>query len=616
MQSPARIINKAGNTVLKVYSEKMGKYNLILGDSSQLIKTIPDQSIDLILTDPPYNLGRYSTGNIKMSWRKDFNNDVAEWDTTIFNPADWLNEFKRVLKPTGTIFAFTSYNLLGQWHQVFDPAFDTFQFMVWHKCLAASTRVYARTAEGDGPLMLKDLVRMEPCSVKLWNGQKWTQVLSWDRAQPGSEGLEIELRSGEKISATKEHRWPTARGLVPTRDLQIGDIIQTTVIPEPDTPDYPAFLPDEEIGWFVGMYLAEGNIGTDNDTVFFAAHRKETARFDRIDRIARALGCSSDTKYYGDGDGATTIIRGKIAVEVIKKYIDDTNAKTRHLRMTCWRRSNRFLESLLAGYLEGDGNYDEQNERWRLSFTCNDALARDMRTLCARLGYHLTLKVADGRLRDVPFPKYMGTIRTSRNGHSDEKQRSEVIAVRPSMCDTFWDVTLADDPHVFALASGILTHNTNPPPKLRRAGFLNSCELIVCVWNKGHTWNFTRQKDMHNFIESPICMGKERVKNPVHPTQKPIKVLSRLIELATHPGDLVFDPFMGVGSTGVAALQLNRCFTGIEIDPAYFAAAEKRIQLAAFTPEVFAPESEDRKNNARVDNLNEESQEQTLFASN
>jgi site-specific DNA-methyltransferase (adenine-specific)/modification methylase len=184
------------------------------------------------------------------------------------------------------------------------------------------------------------------------------------------------------------------------------------------------------------------------------------------------------------------------------------------------------------------------------------------------------------------------------------------------MCDTFWDVTLADDPHVFALASGILTHNTNPPPKLRRAGFLNSCELIVCVWNKGHTWNFTRQKDMHNFIESPICMGKERVKNPVHPTQKPIKVLSRLIELATHPGDLVFDPFMGVGSTGVAALQLNRCFTGIEIDPAYFAAAEKRIQLAAFTPEVFAPESEDRKNNARVDNLNEESQEQTLFASN
>ena len=73
-------------------------------------------------------------------------------------------------------------------------------------------------------------------------------------------------------------------------------------------------------------------------------------------------------------------------------------------------------------------------------------------------------------------------------------------------------------------------------------------------------------------------MGTERVKNPVHPTQKPIRVLSRLLKLATHPGDLVLDPFMGVGSTGVAVLQLNRRFLGIEIDPAYFRAAEKRMQ--------------------------------------
>src|SRR5579883_644290 len=91
----------------------MSDQELILGDSSACIKQIPDHSIDLILTDPPYNLGRYSTGNIKMSWRKDFNNDVAEWDTPIFNPAEWLDEFRRVLKPTGTIFEFTSFNLQG-----------------------------------------------------------------------------------------------------------------------------------------------------------------------------------------------------------------------------------------------------------------------------------------------------------------------------------------------------------------------------------------------------------------------------------------------------------------------------------------------------------------------
>ena len=58
----------------------------------------------------------------------------------------------------------------------------------------------------------------------------------------------------------------------------------------------------------------------------------------------------------------------------------------------------------------------------------------------------------------------------------------------------------------------VVWHKTNPPPKLRRAGFLNSCELIVACWDKGHTWNFGRQRDMHNFIEAPICAGRERAR--------------------------------------------------------------------------------------------------------
>ena len=106
---------------------------LARADSSELIRHIPSSSVDLILTDPPYNLNGYSTGNIKLSWRKDINNDVAEWDAKNFEPAQWVEEFRRVLKPTGNMFAFTSYNLLGKWHETFDPVFDTFQFMVWHK---------------------------------------------------------------------------------------------------------------------------------------------------------------------------------------------------------------------------------------------------------------------------------------------------------------------------------------------------------------------------------------------------------------------------------------------------------------------------------------------------
>jgi site-specific DNA-methyltransferase (adenine-specific)/modification methylase len=120
-------------------------------------------------------------------------------------------------------------------------------------------------------------------------------------------------------------------------------------------------------------------------------------------------------------------------------------------------------------------------------------------------------------------------------------------------------------------------HKTNPVPKIRKAGFLNSCELIVCMWNKGHTWNFGKQSEMHNFFEGSICMGQERIKNPKHPTQKPVNLLKHLIKIATNEGDIVLDPFMGVGSTGVAAVEIGRRFIGIEIDEAYFEAAKKRL---------------------------------------
>ena len=227
----------------------MNNFTIKRGDSYKLIKEIPENSIDLILTDPPYNLNSYSTGDIHCNWRKTINNKIAKWDEKDLDIENLLKEYKRVLNPTGNIFIFTTYNLMGSFHKLFDPEFDTFQIMVWHK--------------------------------------------------------------------------------------------------------------------------------------------------------------------------------------------------------------------------------------------------------------------------------------------------------------------------------------TNPPPKIRRAGFLNSCELIMCCWNKGHTWNFTKQSEMHNFFESPICMGKERLN---HPTQKPVKLLKHIINIASNAGDVILDNFMGVGSTGVAALELGRQFLGFEIDNVYFKQAKDRLK--------------------------------------
>lgn len=231
------------------------RYKLINDDCFSALKNIPDNSIDLILTDPPYNIAKYSTGNLKFDWRADRNNDLAEWDLEPLQPIELLKEFKRILSPQGNIFIFCSYNLIGEYHKVFDTEFDTFQFMVWHK--------------------------------------------------------------------------------------------------------------------------------------------------------------------------------------------------------------------------------------------------------------------------------------------------------------------------------------TNPVPNFRKSSFLNSCELIIACWNKGHTWNFTKQNEMHNFIESGICMGKERIKDEngknLHPTQKPVSILKKIINIASNENDVVLDCFNGVGSTGEAALALKRKYIGIEIEKEYIEISKKRL---------------------------------------
>jgi len=73
---------------------------------------------------------------------------------------------------------------------------------------------------------------------------------------------------------------------------------------------------------------------------------------------------------------------------------------------------------------------------------------------------------------------------------------------------------------------------------------------------------------------------KQDVKKRVHPTQKPLELMARIIKDFTKEGDTILDPFMGSGTTGVACVQTGRNFVGIEIDPTYFAIAEKRIKDA------------------------------------
>ncbi len=68
--------------------------------------------------------------------------------------------------------------------------------------------------------------------------------------------------------------------------------------------------------------------------------------------------------------------------------------------------------------------------------------------------------------------------------------------------------------------------------------------------------------------------------NTAHPTQKPEKLLAKLILASSNPGEMVFDPFMGSGSTAVTAKKLGRHFSGIEMNEQYCAWAQKRLEMA------------------------------------
>lgn len=83
--------------------------------------------------------------------------------------------------------------------------------------------------------------------------------------------------------------------------------------------------------------------------------------------------------------------------------------------------------------------------------------------------------------------------------------------------------------------------------------------------------------------------AKYRNKGEKHLAEKPIDIISRIILCSSNEGDLILDPFMGSGTTGVACHNLNRKFIGIELDAKYFAIAKKRIEGVQRQQRLFIP---------------------------
>lgn len=101
--------------------------------------------------------------------------------------------------------------------------------------------------------------------------------------------------------------------------------------------------------------------------------------------------------------------------------------------------------------------------------------------------------------------------------------------------------------------------------------YMKNCEFIVFL-HKGKSFPIKNLGDAQLF-ECDNINGKDKL----HPTQKPIAYLERLILNSSDELDTVLDPFMGSGSTGVACLNTGRKFIGIELDTTYYEITKNRI---------------------------------------
>ncbi|MBI2623386.1 MAG: transcriptional repressor LexA [Candidatus Liptonbacteria bacterium] len=111
----------------------------------------------------------------------------------------------------------------------------------------------------------------------------------------------------------------------------------------------------------------------------------------------------------------------------------------------------------------------------------------------------------------------------------------------------------------------------DPVPLNAKSRFLNAWEAVVIGKKPGATWNSNYE---HNIIKFQAPKGKNRI----HPTQKPVELIKKMINLTTKEGDIVLDPFMGSGTTAVACLEAKRNYIGFEISKQYWKQSLERIE--------------------------------------
>jgi site-specific DNA-methyltransferase (adenine-specific) len=138
----------------------------------------------------------------------------------------------------------------------------------------------------------------------------------------------------------------------------------------------------------------------------------------------------------------------------------------------------------------------------------------------------------------------------------------------------------------FRIINSLVWHKPHPVPNALHTAFTHAHETLLWASKSRysrHTFNYDliNGPDPGSQLSSvwriPTVPKREK-RHGYHPTQKPLRLVRRALLASTHEGDLVFDPFCGSGTTGVAAKELDRFFVGAELEEEFAELAARRIK--------------------------------------
>jgi len=414
----------------------------------------------------------------------------------------------------------------------------TRNLLIWKKCLSYDTKLLVKGHKGLESITIKDLFHSQ------WRGKC---LLSQDRKGNDiwvkvkdiipigrKKGLRITTKAGRIIKCSYDHKFPFQNSNYPrggiryrkvklceAQNLKISDYlylnekISDKII---DAGTYKDYLE----GYVVGFFLAEGSytkreVGVYKDTVFSKSAQKRWGRQkQKIKKVEIMLSCGTkdiergyisnieklySIRKYIYGNHLHIRSTDKNFLKLLDDYVEGENAYEKHLRNKAFNQSKKFMEGIIDGFLNGDGCWDKENNRWRVGICPNMNLKDNLMLLCRFLGYNFRYE----SLREVAYT-YKGIIKKSsamRFSIRKENNRKRNFGCITDRIDTieeieteFYDIELEpvyqikrrkSDYYVnkmnklnnlYFLANGIWTHNSNSMPFSGTSRFQNTYEPI------------------------------------------------------------------------------------------------------------------------------------------